>query len=85
MLKPLTPEGETARLKAQADLIDARKALKKAQAPSPDDPLADLKADVEESELQARRARADAIVSDPTRSLVVVTVTRDVDDNGDEV
>ena len=55
VLKPLTPEGETARLKAQADLIDARKALKKAQAPSPDDPLADLKADVEESQLQVLR------------------------------
>ena len=85
LLKPFTPEGETERLKAQTDLINARKALKKAKAPSPDDPLADLKADVEESELQARRARAHAIVSDPTRSLVVVTVTPEIDDSGNEV
>ncbi|MGH8522666.1 MAG: hypothetical protein ACREXY_00070 [Gammaproteobacteria bacterium] len=85
MLEPFTTENETKRLKAQTDLIDAQKALKKAQAPSSDDPLSDLKADVEKAELQARRARANAIVSDPTRSLVVVTVTPEIDDEGNEV
>ncbi|GAA4431358.1 hypothetical protein ACFQV2_29350 [Actinokineospora soli] len=82
MLRPLTPEGRTERLKAETELINAQKELRKAQAPSAEDPLASLKSEVEKAELEARRARAQAILSDPTRSYVVVTVTPNLNHQG---
>lgn len=83
-LKPFTVSGETDRLKEETELIKAQKELKKAQAPAPDDPLAELKAEVEKAELEARRSRAEAITSDPTSSLIVLTVSPPADESADE-
>ncbi len=74
-LKPFTSAGETERLKAELDLLKAKKDLEKAKAPRENDPLADLRATVEKAELDARQARAEAIVSDPTSSLIQISVS----------
>lgn len=51
-----------------------RRKLDELSTPAKDGPLATLKASVARAELEARKARADVIVSDPTRSLVEISV-----------
>lgn len=44
-------------------------------SPSPEDPLQQLRDDVERAELEARMARATTVIADPTSGLYRLTIT----------
>ncbi len=72
---PLAATSQASELKAQVELLEARAKLDKARGgPPPPDRLQTIREELEEAELQARLSRARAIVSEPTRSLVEVTI-----------